>query len=247
MKFNQTGTLLVVFGFYLQATGWTQAEPKRLGGPVTTQLGGARPVGSSAGAKAVGAAGGASAACTPGTQTGVITSKVTLMRVVDCEGKIDYVISKDATTLEKKRTDLTAQYERAVAWRKQTDSTFEKQGLKNERVAPVQPVMDVVKTDVAKTDVSAALRDAKDWAVYEITTASSVKRVLAYAGSDGFANALADAEFARVYNQWVKSGKKDGAEPKPPTVSMVGEACNKMQAQKILSSKPLVSSTPPAK
>ncbi len=93
---------------------------------------------------------------------------------------------------------------------------------------------------------SRAIREATDWAVYEITTASSVKRVLAYAGSDEFAKALADAEYARVYNQWGKNGKKVGAEPQTPTLNKVGDACNKMQAQKLLNSKP-TSSTPPAK
>jgi hypothetical protein len=107
--------------------------------------------------------------------------------------------------------------------------------LKNERVTPVQPVVDVVKANVAKTEASAIIKDAKDWAVYEITTDATVKRVLAYADSDVFARTLADAEYARVYNQWVKDGKKDGAEPKPSTVIKVGEAGSKMQAQKALS------------
>ena len=107
----------------------------------------------------------------------------------------------------------------------------------------MQPVVDVVKANVAKTEAAAAIKDAKDWALYEITTDATVKRVLAYADSDVFARALADAEYARVYNQWVKDGKKDGAEPKPSTVIKVGEAGSKMQAQKALSAKPAVCST----
>lgn len=53
---------------------------------------------------------------------------------------------------------------------------------------------------------------------------------MAYAHSDVFAKAIADAEFAKVYNNWVQAGKKEGQEPKPFTVKTVSEAATKAQA-----------------
>ena len=227
MKITRTGSFLIALGVCLHATGWAQAQ---------CPYGGA-------GARAPKPANSVKSAGSCSAVTPRAPVIVTLVKIVDSEGKIDYLTCKDEAAVDRKRTELTAQYEKAVAWRKQTDTAFEKQGLKNERVTPVQPVVDVVKANVAKTEASAAIKDAKDWAVYEITTDATVKRVLAYADSDVFARALADAEYARAYNQWVKDGKKDGAEPKPSTVIKVGEAGSKMQAQKALSAKPAVCST----
>ncbi len=164
-------------------------------------------------------------------------AKVTLLRTVDHDGNVDYQTCRDAESAEKKLKDLTAEYEKAVAWRQKTEATLVKQGLKSERVAPVQPVVDVVKKDVAKADASAAIKEAKDWAVYEIGIAGQTKRIVSYAHTDAFARAFAEAEFGRVYNQWVKEGKKDGQEPKSPTLTKVGAALDKTQAEKSLTAK----------
>ncbi len=251
MKITRTGSFLIALGVCLQATGWAQA-----------QCGGAQAPKPAKSVKSAGSCGKSTAApksvksSTPAqSSTPVNTAAscsavtprapvmVTLVKIVDSEGKIDSLTCKDEAAVDRKRTELTAQYEKAVAWRKQTDTAFEKQGLKNERPVPVQPILEVVKADIPKSEATAIIKDAKDWAVYEITTDATVKRVLAYADSDVFARALADAEYARAYNQWVKDGKKDGAEPKPSTVIKVGEAGSKMQAQKALSAKPAVCST----
>jgi hypothetical protein len=167
-------------------------------------------------------------------------AKVTLLRTVDHDGNVDYQTCRDAESAEKKLKDLTAEYEKAVAWRQKTEVNLTKQGLKNDRVAPVQPIVDVVKKDVAKTDASAAMKEAKDWAVYEIGIAGQTKRIVSYAYTDAFARAFAEAEFGRAYNQWVKTGKKDGEEPKPPTVTKVGAALDKADAQKALVAKTTV-------
>lgn len=164
-------------------------------------------------------------------------AKVTLLRTVDHDGNVDYQTCKDAESPEKKLKELTAQYEKALAWRQKTDSTLTKQDLKSERTAPVKPIVEVVKKDVAKSDVTAAIKEAKDWAVYEIAVAGQTKRVVSYARTDAFAKAVADAEFGRVYNQWVKAGRKEGQEPKPATVTKVGEAMERAQAEKALAAK----------
>jgi hypothetical protein len=164
-------------------------------------------------------------------------AKVTLLRMVDLEGNVDYESYKDAESANKKLKELTAQYEKALAWRQTVEATLAKQGLKSDHAAPVEPIVDVVKKDIAKADVAAAIKEAKDWAIYEIAIGDRVKRVVAYAHTDAFAKALADAEFGRVYNQWVQDGRKDGQEPNPPTVTKAGDALDKAQAKKALLAK----------
>ena len=159
------------------------------------------------------------------------------MRTVDCEGNVDYQTRKGAESAEKKLRDLVAQYEKDLAWWQKIEAEFAAKGLKNERVAPVRPIIDVVKKGVAKSEATGAIKNARDWAVYEIAIASRVKRIAAYVNTDAFANAVADAELARVYNQWVKDGKKDGQEPKDPTVTRIGAALDKVQAEKALAAK----------
>lgn len=164
-------------------------------------------------------------------------AKVVLLRTVDHEGNVDYQTCKNAELAEKKLKDLTADYEKALAWRQKTETSLVRQGLKSERAAPVQPIVDVVKRDIAKTDASAAIKEAKDWAVYELVIAGQTKRIVSYAHVDVFAKAVAEAEFGRVYNQWIKDGRKEGQEPKPATVTKVGEAMDRAQAEKLLAAR----------
>lgn len=158
-------------------------------------------------------------------------AKVTQARIVDSSGNVAYVILKDEKAIERQSKVLTEAYEKAMAWREKTDPSFEAKGLKNEKESPVPPVVEVVGTDITKTEANAVARSAKDWAVYEIVLSGRTKYVVAYAYSDAFANALADAEFAKDYNQWVKAGKQEGQEPKPCTVNKITEALDKFQAQ----------------
>ena len=158
-------------------------------------------------------------------------AKVTQVRIVDSSGNVAYEMLKDAKAIERRSKVLTEAYEQAMAWRERTAKSFEAKGLKNENESPVPPVVEVVGTDIAKTEANAAARSAKDWAVYEIVLAGRTKHVVAYAYSDAFANALADAEFAKDYNQWVKAGKQEGQEPKPCTANKITEALTKPQAQ----------------
>ncbi|MEI6210018.1 MAG: hypothetical protein WCR06_00190 [bacterium] len=226
MKIAKAVSFLAVLLVSMQATDWAQAAGACGGG------GGVRP----APQGNCGGGGGSPAVVLPPV-------KVTVARVVDCEGKIDYLTCKTAAEVTKRREELKNKYETALVWWKNVDESFAKQGLKNERVAPVEPIVDVIQADILKKEAAGAIQKTKDWAVYEIATTPRTKRVLSYAGSDGFAKALADAEFARVYNQWVKGGKKDGEEPKAPTVSKVGDSANKEQAQKLLSARPTGCST----
>jgi hypothetical protein len=73
--------------------------------------------------------------------------------------------------------------------------------------------------------------------VYEIGLTGRTKRLVAYAHNDVFANAAAEAEFARAYNLWVKAGKKDGQEPQPFSASKVSEALEKAKAEKALTAR----------
>jgi hypothetical protein len=157
--------------------------------------------------------------------------KVTLARLVDAEGKVDYQTFTHAAAMERRQKAMTEAYNKAVAWREKVDASLTAKGFKNEKSAPVAPVVEVIKKDVTKRDASAATKDAKDWAVYEIEMAGATKRQVAYAHSDVFAQAIADADFAKVYNKWVLAGKKEGQEPKPFTVKKVSEAATKAQAE----------------
>ena len=174
-------------------------------------------------------------------------AKVTLTRIVDSSGNVAYEMLKDAKAIERRSQALTEAYEQAIAWREKTDKSFEAKGLKNEKVSPVPPVVEAVKTDIAKTDANAAVRSAKDWAVYEIVLAGRTKHVVAYAYSDAFANALAEAEFAKDYNQWVKAGKPEGQDPKPCTVNKITEALTKPQAQQKALTARMTTAQPAAK
>ncbi|MEI6211166.1 MAG: hypothetical protein WCR06_06025 [bacterium] len=158
-------------------------------------------------------------------------TKVTLARLVDAEGKVDYQTFTDAAAMERRQKAMTEAYNKAVAWRVKVDGSLTPKGLKNEKSAPVAPFVEVIQKDVKKTDASAAIKDAKDWAVYEIEMAGATKRLVAYAHSDVFAKAIADADFAKVYNKWVQAGKKEGQEPKPFTVKKVSDAATKAQAE----------------
>jgi hypothetical protein len=174
-------------------------------------------------------------------------AKVTLMRIVDSSGNVAYEMLKDAKAIERRSQALTEAYEQAMAWRERTAKSFEAKGLKNEKESPVPPVVEAVKTDIAKTDANAAVRSAKDWAVYEIVLAGRTKHVVAYAYSDAFANSLADAEFAKDYNQWVKAGKPEGQDPKPCTVNKITEALTKPQAQQKALTGRMTTAQPAAK
>jgi hypothetical protein len=169
-----------------------------------------------------------------GTSITYAPAKVVLIRTVDHEGNVEYLTGKDAGSADSKLKDLTAQYEKALGWWEKTGAGMAKQGMKSDRVAPVKPVVEVVKKDVAKTEASAAMKSAKDWAVYEVGAAGQTKRVVAYAHADAFAKALGEAEFGRAYNRWVKEGKKPGLEPKPASVSKVSDALGKAEVQSAL-------------
>jgi hypothetical protein len=166
-----------------------------------------------------------------GTGITYTPAKVVLIRTVDHEGNVEYQSGKDADSADKKLKDLTTQYEKALSWWERTDAGMTKQGMKSDRPAPVKPIVEVLKKDIPKSDATAAIKSAKDWAVYAIATAGVTKRIVAYAHADAFAKALADAEFGRAYNRWVKEGRKPGLEPQPATVAKSSEAMGKTEAQ----------------
>jgi len=174
-------------------------------------------------------------------------AKVTLARIVDSSGNVAYETLKDAKAVELQSKALTEAYEKAMAWRAKTDKSLEAKGLKNEKASPVPPVAETIKTDITKADANAAAKSAKDWAAYEIVLAGRTKYVVAYAHSDAFAKALADAEFAKDYNQWVKAGKPEGQEPKPCTVNKITEALTKPQAQQKALTGRMTTAQPAAK
>jgi len=153
--------------------------------------------------------------------------KLNVLTITDYKGKVQNQVVADAG-VKKEYTKETKVYAKKIKrWLKGRKKFLAKNPkLKYEKVMPVQPFF--LKDPQIFGDMITARRKQSDiagtgWAVYKIKLGDQVLFLTGSNYTPMAVNALAMAEYAKLYNQWVKKGSYDGTGPTSPAIKKVAK------------------------
>lgn len=166
-------------------------------------------------------------------------SYTTLLKIVNCEGEVEYITAAMDSVVKAKVNTAEKEYEKSLKKWENSEKKFkhQKKDMLFDKVKPVKPITKTIKDDLKSLSVARKYRDKlpkKDFAVYEIHLSTEVLRRVSYAGDDAFIKAVADAEYAKLYNNWVNRGGTEDEQPEKPIVRIASDPDTEKNCDKVL-------------